>query len=118
MFEFRLGTKRFSAFAFCAALIVGTMATRPAHSQVLFGSLVGGVTDATGAAVPAASVKVTQIETSEVRETKTNESGGYTLSTIHAGTYKVTVTKEGFKTFNADNIQVTLNTVVRVDASL
>ncbi len=118
MFEFRSGTKKFSAFAFCAALLIGSVASRPAYSQVLFGSLVGGVTDASGGAVPGASVKVTQIETNEVRETKTNESGGYTLSTIHAGTYKVTVTKEGFKTFNAENIQVTLNTVVRVDASL
>src|SRR4030095_4989334 len=63
-------------------------------------------------------VTVTQLETNESRETLTNESGGYTLSTVRAGTYKVSVSKEGFKNYSIDNVQVTLNTVVRVDAGL
>lgn len=91
---------------------------QPATAQVLFGSIVGSVTDASGAAVPGAAVKVTQAETNETRETRTNESGGFTLSTVHTGSYKVSVSKEGFKTDNADNILVSLNTVVRVDVSL
>jgi hypothetical protein len=37
---------------------------------------------------------------------------------VHAGTYKVAIAKEGFKGSTTDNVQVTLNTVVRVDAAL
>jgi hypothetical protein len=91
---------------------------RELPAQVLFGSLVGSVTDPSGAAVPGATVKVTQAETSDTRETKTNESGGFTLSTIHAGTYKIEISKEGFRGYTEDAVQVTLNTVLRVDATL
>ena len=91
---------------------------RSGHTQVLYGSLVGSVTDASGASVPDATVKVTRIESNESRETKTNDSGGYTLSTVPAGDYSVSIFKSGFRTFTAQNVQVRLNTVVRVDASL
>jgi hypothetical protein len=104
-----------------AALVIALLsltAVRPAFAQVLFGSIVGSVSDASGAAVPGATVRVTQTETNETRETKTNDSCGFTLSTVHTGPYKVAVAKEGFKSYTADNIQVSVNTVVRVDPTL
>lgn len=101
-----------------ALAVMFSLLPHPAISQVLFGSIVGSVTDASGAGVPGANVKVTQLETNDTRETKTNDSGGFTLSTVHAGTYKVEVKKEGFKNYTADNLQVSLNTVVRIDAAL
>jgi Carboxypeptidase regulatory-like domain/TonB-dependent Receptor Plug Domain len=100
------------------AVLLMLSSAGPARAQVLFGSIVGSVTDPSGAAVPAATVTVTQLETNESRESKTNEAGGFTLTTVHAGTYKVVVAKEGFKGYTADNVAVSLNTVVRVDATL
>ena len=100
------------------AVLFLALALRPAVAQVLFGSIVGSVTDASGGAVPGATVTVTQTETNEKRETTTNEAGGFTLSTVRTGTYKVSITKEGFKTYTIDNIPVSVNTVVRVDAGL
>ena len=91
---------------------------RTGQAQVLYGSLVGSVTDASGAAVPDANVKITQTETNETREVQTNVAGGYTLSTLPAGPYTVTISKQGFRTFAAQNVVVRLNTVVRVDAAL
>lgn len=88
------------------------------YAQVLYGSIVGSVTDASGASVPQATVRVTQAETNQTREVQTNEAGGYTLSTVPAGTYEVSITKEGFRPFSSQNIRVNLNTVVRVDAAL
>ena len=108
---------RRTGLAVVAAAFV-LMLSRTGDSQVLYGSLVGSVTDASGGSVPDATVKVTRTETNETRETKTNESGGYTLSTLPAGEYTVSISKEGFKTYSAQNIQVRLNTVVRVDAAL
>ena len=88
------------------------------RAQVLFGSLVGDVHDATGASVPGAAVKVTETSTNNVFTTQTNESGFYTVSNVPAGTYQVEVTREGFRTFVATSIVVNQNNVVRVDASL
>lgn len=74
-----------------------------AEAQVLFGSIVGNVTDASGAAVPDATVKVTQRESNESGEVKTNESGGFVLSTLPAGTYDITISKGGFRSYTAKN---------------
>ncbi len=68
--------------------------------------------------MPDATVRVTQTQTNESREVKTNESGGYTLSGVPAGTYNVSISKTGFRDFSTQSIEVRLNTVVRVDAEL
>ncbi len=90
----------------------------PAPAQVLFGSMVGNVTDSSGSGVPGAAVKVTELQTNESRMAVTNESGTYTVSTVPAGTYQVEVTKAGFRAFLTSNILVNQNNVVRVDAQL
>lgn len=101
----------------CAVLIVAC-ASSPASAQILFGSIVGNVTDASGAAVPSAIVKITQNETNETRETTTNDAGGFTLSTVKAGTYRISILKDGFKNYTTDSVAVTLNTTTRIDAAL
>src|ERR1700709_1455319 len=70
-----------------------------AQAQVLFGSVVGNVTDASGAAVPAATVKITESKTNESRTIETSESGSYTISTVPAGTYQIEITRPGFRGF-------------------
>jgi hypothetical protein len=105
----------FSAVVPALALL---LSAHPASAQLVFGSIVGNVTDATGAAVPGATVTVTQLETNETRETKTNDAGGYLLSTIHTGTYTVSVAKAGFKGFKVDPVVVAVSAEVRVDATL
>src|SRR4051794_38807310 len=90
----------------------------PAWSQILYGSLVGNVRDATGAAVPGASVVVTSKETNQVRTTTTNDQGGYSVPTLQSGTYEVRVTKAGFHPMVEGNAAITINTVSRVDFNL
>jgi hypothetical protein len=60
------------------------------------GALAGQVTDQQGAAVPGATVKLTEISTNSTTTTVTNEAGRYVLPTVPPGTYDLTVTKEGF----------------------
>jgi hypothetical protein len=100
------------------AVIFMVCSVRPAEAQLVFGQIVGNVTDPSGGAVPAATVKITWNETNETREAKTTDTGSYTLSTVHTGTYTVAVTKEGFKTYTAQNVLVSAGSEVRVDASL
>src|SRR5208337_213757 len=83
-----------------------------------FGSFVGNVTDATGAGVPGATVKITETSTGESRTAQTNEEGVYNLTTVTAGTYQIEITKTGFRSFVTSNILLNQNNVVRVDAQL
>jgi len=92
--------------------------SQPAKAQVLYGSIVGEVTDSTGAVVPGAAVMATAIETDVTHNTTTNGAGLYTFSAIPAGTYDVSISAPGFSTFNTQKIVLRINTVVRVDATL
>lgn len=102
----------------CVVLSMIVISPERASAQVLYGSLVGNVTDASNAVVPGAKVTITQVGTNLTREAQTNMNGGYTFLDIPAGTYEVVVSKEGFTAFTQRNIPVTMSSVVRVDAIL
>src|SRR2546426_366514 len=85
-------------FRTAASILVGFVVAAPqaARAQVLYGSVVGNVRDASEAAVAGATVSITNTETNFTRQVTTNESGGYDLSAVPAGTYVLKVSKEGF----------------------
>src|SRR5580704_6927275 len=58
----------------------------------------GTVLDASGAAVPGARVKASQMDTGAVRTTTTGADGGYVLANLAIGPYRLEVSKEGFST--------------------
>jgi protocatechuate 3,4-dioxygenase beta subunit len=88
----------------------------PAYGQVEFGSIVGNVTDQSGGAIPGALVKITPTATNDTRSVTSDAVGAYTISTVTPGTYRVEITRDGFSTFVATDIQVNQNDVVRVNA--
>jgi hypothetical protein len=99
--------------------ILLTMFLAPASfAQVLYGSIVGNVNDNSNAVVAGATVKITNKATNQIRETVTNESGGYTFTAVQTGTWEISVSKQGFKTVTNANIIVTLNNITRSDMSL
>jgi hypothetical protein len=105
--------------AFIAILLVLALAVPSAlDAQVLYGSLVGNVKDASDAAVANATVVITHRETNSTRQTATNDVGGYSFPTLQAGAYDVRVTKEGFATYAEQGVIVSINTVTRADVSL
>jgi outer membrane receptor protein involved in Fe transport len=89
-----------------------------AQAQVLYGSIVGDVTDVSQAAVPGASVRITHRETNQSRVATTNEGGVYSFPTIPGGAYDVTISKQGFQTFSERGVEVAVDKVTRVDARL
>jgi hypothetical protein len=101
----------------CAFLLVAAAAAM-AHAQVLYGSLVGSVTDSTGAALPGATVTIEQSETQFKRELVTDSGGGYNFTAVPSGTYTVSITMTGFRPISRRNVPVSLNSVARVDAKL
>src|SRR5438045_9339398 len=92
----------------CGVLAVAMIAVLPAaaRAQALGGSLVGSVVDETGAALPGASVTITQMETNLSRDVVTNESGVYTATNLLPGTYQVVVKLQGFQAVTTKDIAV------------
>ena len=107
-----------SISAFALFLGLSMLILQPAQAQVLYGSVVGTVTDSSGAAVPGAAIVITNIGTNDSRNAQSDAGGVYTISTVPAGIYKITVTKQGFSSFVTDRVEVTANNVVRVDPKL
>ncbi|MBL8222175.1 MAG: carboxypeptidase regulatory-like domain-containing protein, partial [Bryobacterales bacterium] len=89
-----------------------------AQAQVLYGSLVGDVTDATGAAVPAAQVKVQNMGTGQQWELTTTTEGAYTINTLTPGQYRINISASGFKSASRRDINVAANATVRVSFQL
>jgi hypothetical protein len=103
-----------------AGLFALSIASFPAiaTAQVLFGSILGSVSDAAGSSVPAAQVRITSAGTRQSRETATDDSGNYAFPSIPGDTYEVVITKPGFQTFTVRSVTVPADTRVRVDAVL
>ncbi len=103
----------------CLVIVLcGFLAAPRARAQVLYGSIVGNVVDASQAAVAGATVTITSQETNLARQTMTNDTGAYSFPNVPAGTYTLKVTKEGFTAFTQPQVVVTINSVSRVDAHL
>jgi hypothetical protein len=82
------------------------------------GTVVGTVTDPTGAVVAGVAVTLTDISTNISRSTVTNESGRYALVTVTPGTYNLTFAKQGFSTTKVNRQQVTVGLPVTQNISL
>ena len=82
-------------WTFVAVVLFALGLATNAATQSLYGSLVGTVTDETGAAIPGATVTVTQAETNLSRSVVTNETGSYNVPNLLPGTYEIVVSLQG-----------------------
>src|SRR5207253_410788 len=82
------------------------------------GTITGTITDASGAAVPGANVKVANPATGLSQSTATGTDGTYSVVYLPVGRYTVMVEKTGFKKSDVDEVQVLVNTATRVDMKL
>ena len=101
-----------------AVLVLSLMLVPTALAQVLYGSLVGNVTDSNGASIAGAKVEITNIATGGVTNTTTDDRGAYSLSDLQIGVYKVSISKSSFKTTVKQGIRIDANKTLRFDAEL
>jgi hypothetical protein len=101
------------AFA-CTCLLL----SRPSDAQSVYGSVFGTVTDKTGAAVPGATVTVTDESKGTVVTATSNASGDYTVPHLIPDVYDLKVSASGFKTFEAKGISVEADAAPRIDPTL
>ena len=88
------------------------------YAQNSQGTVLGHVTDPTGAVVPGASVKLTNTATGIVKTLKTSGVGDYIFVNVIPGNYDVAVEMQGFKTSKAAGVRVEVEATVREDFAL
>src|ERR1700733_14580448 len=86
--------------------------------QAVNATLLGTITDSSGATVAGAKVTATEVATGLIHQSVTNESGNFTFPDMEPGTYSVTPEAKGFKKETHENIDLPTNTSTRVDFSL
>jgi hypothetical protein len=100
------------------AVVLLAATSSAAFAQAVNGTLLGNVADASGAAVPGATVNITETQTNITSSAVTNESGVYRFPNLKDGIYRVEAELSGFRKTVRDGVQVDVNTTVRVDLIL
>ncbi len=90
----------------------------PVAAQTTTGSIVGTVTDPSGAVVPGATVTVTNQGTGNSLVITTGDTGGFVATTLPIGQYSVTVEAAGFKKSVSSGITLNMQDRVRIDMVL
>jgi hypothetical protein len=88
------------------------------HAQSTFGSIRGTVQDASNATIPGAKVTLHSLDQSADREVTTTDSGEFAFENIKAGTYSVTVVREGFNKTIIDKVELTARQDLRIPVAL
>ena len=92
--------------------------TPTASAQVLYGSIVGTVTDPTGSVISRANVTVTNTATGLARTASADDAGYYSIPNLPQGAYDLSVSAAGFKPLTQKGVNVLINTVTRADLNL
>jgi hypothetical protein len=113
----RIGSAAGRIWAICAILVLATIPVA-IHAQAYYGSIVGNVTDTTGAVIVGAKVVVTNTATDVSFNTVTSSIGAYALAQLPVGTYTVTITAPNFKVFKVDDAEVHVSTDTTINGTL
>src|ERR1700688_4430141 len=105
------------ATAACLAFLM-LAAVVPSYAQVDTGSILGTVSDSSGARVRGATVTLTNEGTNAELSASTGDDGGYKFTPVRIGKYKLTVTMQGFQTVATHGVTVNVGENVVEDFSM
>ncbi len=106
------------AFLLCFAVILTALSVTTASAQTFRGTILGTVTDTSGAAILHAKVTVRNVDTGVERITDTGTDGSYLVPELSIGTYTVTIELSGFQKAVTTGVKVDVASERRVDATL
>lgn len=95
-----------------------TLQTAVVFGQEFRGTILGRITDPSGAVVPGATVTVTNEETNVAVETRSNQDGNYNVPFLIPGRYKVSAGSPGFRTTVQPGVIVQVNDRIAVNLTL
>jgi hypothetical protein len=101
-----------------AVLLAASFVLFAAQALAQEATIVGTVTDPSGASVPNAAITVTAVETGQVRSLSTSSDGQYVAPDLHIGRYSVRAQGAGFKAVEQKDIVLNVNDRTRVDFKL
>src|SRR5262245_60831139 len=113
-----IGSRRPMFIVILLAVVGIFSVTGPAAAQVAVGTLLGNVSDESGGAIPGATITATEVRTNISRTAVSNQAGAYTFNNTPPGIYRVEGELVGFKKFTRENVEVSVNTTIRVDIQL
>src|SRR6266852_2227732 len=99
-----------------AALLL--LCASPGKAQTFRGTILGTVTDSSGAAVGGAKVTIKNTDTGLTREVTTSDDGSYVVPELPIGNYSVTVEKQGFRAGVVTALRVEVSQERRADVAL
>jgi len=102
----------------CSAMLWLSGAAPAWAQSTSTGTVVGAITDASGAVVAGATVTLTDTSTNNARSSVTNAAGRYTFVDVSPGTYNMAVSKSGFATSKVANQQVTVGAALTLNLAL
>src|SRR5882762_2860073 len=102
----------------CLFALVMLASTTLSQTQITTGTIQGTVTDANGAIVPGATVEIKNLDTNFSRTLTSDEGGRFVALAMPPGRYTVTVTKQGFGTTVAENVDLTVGQALTLPVSL
>src|SRR5260370_35297822 len=103
--------------AFAIAVVAVCLAT-PGLGQTTFGTILGTVTDASGAVVSNAVITVTNQGENISREVHADAQGNYLAENVKEGIYTVSVQAQGFRELTVKDVRLTARQIVRTDLKL
>ena len=112
MRRFRIG------FALILLLVVGVGASRMFGQAGATGTILGTVTDSTGAIIPDVKVSVTNTATNQIFRTVTSSAGDYYAPSLSPGTYSVSAEVKGFQKSVTTGFVLAVDQKIRVDLAL
>jgi Carboxypeptidase regulatory-like domain/TonB dependent receptor len=104
-----------AAFRLSLAAFLLILFSASGLAQSTAGRVLGTLTDQSGAAVPGATVVVTDVQRGISRTVTTDDSGDYAAPDLQPGTYKIHVEAKGFKSAERPNVQIEVATDIRAD---
>ena len=94
---------------FLFTLLIGSATAPNAVAQGLTGQISGTVVDSSRGVLPGAAVAVQNVNTQVKRDVVSDESGAFVITDLLAGTYNVSVTMSGFKTYQQTDVVLSAN---------
>lgn len=89
-----------------------------AYSQVLYGTIVGNISDPSSQSIPNAIIVITNTQTGVSTTASSNSVGDYEIHNLNPGIYRVRISAAGFASVAADGLDVRANITVRADEQL
>ena len=100
------------------AVVILLLVSVHGRAQTTSGTILGDLTDQSGAVIPDTPITLMNTGNADTRQTTTNQSGFYQFVNIPPGTYRITVSKQGFKTTTREPIDVQVEGSVQIDLAL